>query len=117
MSRPDSRRVSVALGEAAPIFAALGEKTRLQIVAQLCAGGPASIASLTAGTAVTRQAVTKHLRILAAVGLVRVLRAGRESSWELEPQKLAAARLGLELISQQWDATLERLREFVEEEA
>lgn len=100
--------------EAAPIFAALGDETRLRIVARLCRGGPASISLLTEATDVTRQAVTKHLRALEDAGLVRSDRAGRECIWALETRKLAQGRRYLEQISAQWDVTLVRLRAFVE---
>jgi DNA-binding transcriptional ArsR family regulator len=99
----------------ASVFAALGDPTRLGLVSRLCSGGPLSIARLTEGTDVTRQAVTKHLHVLAEAGLVRGLRQGRESVWELETRKLEAARRTLELISQRWDAALDRLKAAVEE--
>jgi DNA-binding transcriptional ArsR family regulator len=105
---------AATLRAAAPIFAALGEETRLRIVARLCAGGPTSIAGLTDGSGVTRQAVTKHLRVLEEAGLVRVEREGRESSWALQPDRLEDAREGLEVISRQWDDALLRLKSFVE---
>jgi DNA-binding transcriptional ArsR family regulator len=98
----------------APIFAALGDQTRLEIVSRLCISGPMSIARLTAGTSVTRQAVTKHLRVLAKAGLACSSRAGRESVWELERRPLDDARKCLEEISSQWDAALNRLKAFVE---
>jgi DNA-binding transcriptional ArsR family regulator len=112
-----SRRASqaTALRDRAPVFAALGDDTRLGIVTRLCRSGPASIADLTEGSGVTRQAVAKHLRILEGAGLVRATRTGRESSWQLLPGGLDEARAGLDLISRQWDAALERLRAFVEE--
>lgn len=112
-----SRRASssAALRSAAPVFAALGDDTRLGIVGRLCQAGPASIAGLTEGSGVTRQAVAKHLRILEQAGLVRARRAGRESRWQLLPGGLAPARAGLERISREWDGALERLRAFVEE--
>jgi DNA-binding transcriptional ArsR family regulator len=99
----------------AAVFAALGDPTRLGLVARLCAGGPLSIARLTEGTDVTRQAVTKHLHVLEDAGLVRGLRHGRESVWELETRKLEAARHYLEQISQRWDAALFRLKRTVED--
>jgi protein-S-isoprenylcysteine O-methyltransferase Ste14/DNA-binding transcriptional ArsR family regulator len=88
-----------SLKAAAPLFAALGDETRLSIVARLCAAGPTSIAALTTGSGVTRQAVAKHLRVLADAGLVRGAREGRESSWELQPEKLEEARRSLASIS------------------
>jgi DNA-binding transcriptional ArsR family regulator len=99
---------------AAPLFAALGDETRLRVVSRLCEEGPLSIAKLTCGGEVTRQAVTKHLRVLADAGLVKGSRAGRESVYELQPRRLSDARRLLELISAEWDDTLERLRAFVE---
>lgn len=100
----------------APIFAALGDETRLRIIAVLCVGGAMSITQLTTGTDITRQAVTKHLVVLADAGLVRDVKVGRERLWEFEPSQLEAARHSLEIISQQWDAALERLRKVVEGE-
>jgi DNA-binding transcriptional ArsR family regulator len=104
------------VARAAPLFAALGDETRLFIVVRLAAGQPMSIVRLAAGTGVTRQAVTKHLRVLASAGLVRDRRAGRERVFELEPQPLLEAQRSLARISTQWDEALERLRTFVEEE-
>jgi DNA-binding transcriptional ArsR family regulator len=99
----------------APIFAALGDETRLRIVARLSSGGPMSIAHLTRDASVTRQAVTKHLHVLAHAGLARSSRLGRESVWELQPEPLDAARRCLDGISQHWDTALDRLKIFVEE--
>lgn len=115
-----SRQSSVAragLAGAAPVFAALGDETRLRLVARLATEGPLSIVDLSTGAAVTRQAVTKHVHALAAVGLVRSKRPGgqRQRIWELKPQRLEEARRYLDRISRQWDGALERLRAFVEE--
>ncbi len=104
-----------ALTEAAPVFAALGDKTRLGVVARLCVDGPLSITRLSEGSHVTRQAITKHLRVLADAGLVRDRRHGRERIWELEPARLETAQKCLERISERWDAALGRLKAFVEE--
>ena len=98
----------------APVFSALGDATRLALVARLCAGGPLSIARLTDGFEVTRQAITKHLDVLARAGLVSGARRGRERIWTLEPTHLARAKGYLEEISLQWDRALERLRQFSE---
>ncbi len=100
--------------EAAPVFAALGDPTRLALVTKLCAGGPSSIARLTDGAGVSRQAVSKHLRALSAAELVRCTRLGREQIYELEPRRLEAARQCLERISHEWDLALGRLEAFVE---
>jgi DNA-binding transcriptional ArsR family regulator len=99
----------------APLFAALGDETRLKLVCALCVGGAMSITQLTAGTLHTRQAVTKHLDVLASVGLVRDTRAGRERLWEFAPGSLDEARRTLEVIAAQWDGALERLRRAVED--
>jgi DNA-binding transcriptional ArsR family regulator len=98
----------------APVFAALGDETRLRLVSRLCKHGPLSIANLTVGFDVTRQAITKHLHVLAGAGLVRGTREGRESVWELDPHRLADARRYLDTISKQWDDALGRLKAFVE---
>lgn len=100
--------------DSAPVFAALGDATRLRLLAALCAGGALSIAQLTAGTAITRQAVTKHLQVLADAGLVRDNRLGRERQWELEPSRIDAAREALDAIAAQWDQALARLKRRVE---
>ena len=114
-----SRRRSAAatFGDAAPVFAALGEATRLRLVAKLCTHGPLSIARLSEGTGVTRQAITKHLHTLADAGLLHGTRAGRERIWELETQRLETARRCLDQISNQWDAAITRLQAFVEEKS
>jgi DNA-binding transcriptional ArsR family regulator len=98
----------------APIFAALGDETRLAVVRRLCDRGPSSLSGLTEGASVSRQAVTKHLRVLAEAGLVRRRRRGRVTLWEFRPRGLHDARLALDAISRNWDAALSRLRDFVE---
>jgi len=100
--------------KAAPIFAALGDETRLRIVTRLSASGPMSIAHLTRDASVSRQAVTKHLHVLAHAGLARSSRLGRESVWELQPAPLEAARRCLDGLSAQWDSALDRLKLLVE---
>jgi DNA-binding transcriptional ArsR family regulator len=97
------------------LFAALGDKTRLRLVSRLCDGGSMSITRLTEGSRVTRQAISKHLRVLEGAGLVRGKRRGRETLWQLEQRRLQEARCYLDLISLQWDEALVRLRELVEE--
>ncbi len=92
----------------APVFAALGDATRLRLVARLCVDGPLSIARLSEGTGVTRQAITKHLHALAEARLVQDNRRGRERIWELEPRRLEGARRCLEQIADQWDAAISR---------
>lgn len=103
------------LRKSAPIFAALGDETRLRLIAVLCAGGALSIAQLTTGTDITRQAVTKHLQVLADAGLVRDIKQGRERLWEFEPTQLEEARRSLDTIAQQWDQALMRLKRVLEE--
>ena len=77
--------------------------------------GPLSITRLTAGSHKTRQAITKHLHVLAGAGLVRDVRRGREHCWELKPDRLDEARRALDQIAHQWDEALARLKSFVEE--
>jgi DNA-binding transcriptional ArsR family regulator len=100
----------------ASLFAALGDATRLRLIARLCDAGPMSIAKLTTGTTVSRQAITKHLRLMEEAGLVRSHRHGRESVWQLERKRLNEARRYLDVIAKHWDDALGRLRAFVEEE-
>ncbi|HEY2743216.1 MAG TPA: helix-turn-helix transcriptional regulator [Polyangia bacterium] len=101
---------------AAPLFAALGDETRLRLLQRLSARGPDSTAGLGATSDVSHQAVTKHLEVLSAAGLVRSRRRGRERIWELEPRRLAAAHDYLDRISARWDDALGRLKAFVEDE-
>ena len=106
--------MSSNLGTAAPVFAALGDPTRLALLDRLSATGPLSITRLTAGTKISRQAITKHLQVLADAGLVRDVRRGREHYWEFEPVRLDQARRSLDQIARQWDQSLARLKSFVE---
>jgi DNA-binding transcriptional ArsR family regulator len=98
----------------APVFAALGDEMRLRLVAALCVGGAMSITQLTTGTEISRQAITKHLGVLATAGLVRDVKIGRERLWEFEPAHLDEVRRMLELIGRQWDQALARLKQTVE---
>ena len=98
----------------AGVFAALGDPTRLKLVAVLCAGGAFSIAQLTANTDISRQGVTKHLQVLADAGVVRDVKQGRERLWQLDPAQIEEARRTLDLIGKQWEAALGRLKSFVE---
>ena len=107
-------RSAAARADAAPVFAALGDPTRLRLVSRLSGGGPLSISQLSEDAGVTRQAVTKHLQALSDAGLVRDSWHGRERIWQLEPRRLERARRYLDEISAQWDAALARLQAFVE---
>ncbi|MGH8199251.1 MAG: ArsR/SmtB family transcription factor [Steroidobacteraceae bacterium] len=98
----------------ARVFAALGETTRLKLVAALCAGGALSIAQLTANTNISRQAVTKHLQVLADAGVARGMKSGRERLWQLDPTRIEEAKRTLEVIGRQWEAALGRLKAFAE---
>ncbi|WLT31173.1 helix-turn-helix transcriptional regulator [Geothrix sp. PMB-07] len=102
------------LRDAAPLFAALGDATRLGLLVSLCSSGPLSVTRLSAKFEVSRQALTKHLDVLAEAGLVRSSREGRERIWELEPKRLDDAHAYLERLSRQWDDALDRLKAFVE---
>jgi DNA-binding transcriptional ArsR family regulator len=113
---PRAHTAAARLAEAAPIFAALGDETRLRIVARLCGDGPQSISRLADGAEVSRQAITKHLHALEDAGLARSFRTGRERIWELRPKRLSEVRRYLDQISQQWDSALVRLRAFVEDD-
>lgn len=97
------------------MFAALGDETRLALLEKLSGGGSSSITQLTQGSRLTRQAITKHLRVLQRAGLVRNVRHGRENRFAIAPRSLDEARRRLEEISQHWDAALARLKAFVED--
>jgi len=98
----------------APVFAALGDPTRLALVAKLCGGRLYSISQLTDGSRLTRQAITKHLRVLEDVGIVHSVRAGRESMYKFDLQPIEELKQYLDLVSKQWDEALSRLKAFVE---
>lgn len=111
----DRGRSSLAERKAhAPVFAALGNETRLSLVAKLCGGQPQSISQLAEGSNLTRQAITKHLRVLESAGVVRSVRSGRENLFEFEPEPIEQIKTYLDLVSEQWGQALARLKSFVE---
>jgi DNA-binding transcriptional ArsR family regulator len=115
MSPKNHSRIAARRQARAPIFAALGDQTRLALVAKLCRGQPSSISKLTAGSKLTRQAITKHLRVLENAGIVRSVRAGRENLFEFDPEPIERIKNYLDLVSEQWDQALSRLKAFVED--
>jgi DNA-binding transcriptional ArsR family regulator len=96
------------------VFAALGDKTRLSLVVKLCRGQSHSISQLTEGSKLSRQAITKHLRVLENAGIVHSVRSGRESRFEFDPQPMEGIKEYLDFVSEQWDQALLRLKSFVE---
>lgn len=99
----------------AAMFAALGDATRLLLLVRLGTGGPQSIKQLTLGLPVTRQAVTKHLRVLENANFVTQKAHGRERRFIVRQAAIAEAQAALKVIGQQWDDALVRLKNFVEE--
>jgi DNA-binding transcriptional ArsR family regulator len=99
----------------ASVFAALGDQTRLSLVAKLCSRQPYSISQLTQGSKLTRQAITKHLRVLESVGIVHCVRTGRESRFRFDPEPIEGVNEYLDFISEQWDQALSRLKSYVED--
>jgi DNA-binding transcriptional ArsR family regulator len=114
MSRKGRSGVAAKRRPYAPVFAALGDETRLSLVAKLCGGPPRSISQLTQGSRLTRQAITKHLRVLERAEIVHSLRTGRESRFEFDPEPIEEIKKYLDLVSEQWDQALSRLKSFVE---
>ncbi len=114
ISRTRSSIAVFRLRRYAPVFAALGDETRLSLLAHLSRGDPRSISQLTVGSRLTRQAVTKHLRVLEDVGLVHSTPSGRENLFELDTRPFNDLNEYLEFVSAQWDQALSRLRSFVE---
>jgi DNA-binding transcriptional ArsR family regulator len=116
-NRASKSRTSPAtrLRSQAPVFAALGDRTRLALVLKLSGGEPRSISQLTRGSRITRQAITKHLRVLESAGIVRSSRAGRESLFEFNPRVIGDMQEYLNFVSRQWDDALLRLKSFVED--
>ena len=114
MSRRSRSNVAARGQARAPVFAALGDKTRLLLVAKLCGGRRHSISELTRGSKLTRQAITKHLRVLENARIVRNVRAGRQSLFEFNPEPMEEIKQYLDFVSAQWDQALSRLKSFVE---
>ncbi len=114
MPRPATHPSPATLASAAPVFTALGDETRLYLVSRLCREGPLSITRLAAGTALSRQAVTKHLRVLGEAGLASSGRHGREQQWSIDARRLTEVRRLLGQISARWDDALARLTAYVE---
>ena len=110
-----ANNVAAAWREHAPVFAALGDRTRLSLVARLCDGQPHSISQLTTGSRLTRQAITKHLRVLERAGIVHSLRSGRENLFELDVKPIEGIKDYLNVVSAEWDQALARLKSFVED--
>ena len=93
----------------------MGDETRLSLIGKLSNGPPQSISRLAEGSTVTRQAITKHLRVLEGAGVVHSVRVGRESLFAFRPEPLKELRSYLDHVSGQWEDALERLKSFVED--
>lgn len=111
------RRPQTGLADAvraAPLFAALGDRTRLGIVTRLCRYGPQNTTRLTSHVNISRQAVTKHLLALERARIIQSRRSGRERVWALRQRRLEELKACMQQISREWDAALDRLRSMVE---
>ena len=117
MLRNIRKRRASGARDHAPIFAALGDETRLALVTRLAKGEPCSISQLTQGSRLTRQAITKHLHVLEIAGMVRHVRAGRERRYAFNPEPVVGVQEYLTEIAGQWDKALARLKAFVESDA
>ena len=115
MLRNGHNRVHTKRSANSAVFAALADETRLRLIGKLSIGRSSSIAQLTAGSKLTRQAITKHLRVLQNAGIVRCSRKGRESLFEFDPRPIEDIKDYLNVVSEQWDRALARLKSFVEE--
>jgi DNA-binding transcriptional ArsR family regulator len=111
----DRPRHRAELKGRASVFAALGDETRLALIGKLSNGAPQSISRLAKGSTLTRQAITKHLRVLEGAGVVHSVRVGRESRFEFKPEPLKELQSYLERVSDQWERALARLKSFVED--
>ena len=115
MSHKSHSRTAARRRPGAPVFAALGDDTRLALLTRLCTGKRLSISQLAAGFKLTRQAITKHLHVLEGAGIVHAVRAGRESLFEFDPRPIKEMTNYLDRVSRQWDQSLARLKSFVED--
>jgi DNA-binding transcriptional ArsR family regulator len=114
MSRSSAEAGGARRRQHAALFAALGDETRLALVNTLASGEPRSIAQLSGGARITRQAISKHLRVLESAGLVQSVRRGREHRYGLDPAPMRELEEYLRRVSAQWDTVLSRLKAFVE---
>ena len=114
MSRKSHSNMAAKKRAHAPVFSALGDETRLSLVAKLCGGESRSISQLTEGSRLTRQAITRHLRVLERAKIVHSVQSGRESLFEFDPKPIEEIKEYLDLVSEQWDHALSRLKSFVE---
>jgi DNA-binding transcriptional ArsR family regulator len=114
MSHKRRSTLAAKLHTHASVFAALGDDTRLALIAKLARGRPYSISRLTKGSKLTRQAISKHLRVLQTAGMVQSTRTGRETLFELNPQPIVELKEYLDFVSEQWDQALSRLKSLVE---
>jgi len=114
MSQKRRSTVAAKRHARAPVFAALGDETRLALMAKLATGRPYSISQLTKGSRLSRQAIRKHLRVLERAGIVQGVRQGREHRFEFDPRPIEGIREYLDFVSEQWDQALGRLKSFVE---
>jgi len=110
MSRKLRKRITAKPKARARVFAALGDKTRLALVAKLCSGEPSSITQLAEESKLTRQAITKHLGVLERAGIVRSRSEGRERLFEFDPEPLEGLRAYLNSVAKQWDQTRSHLK-------
>src|SRR3981081_1128198 len=115
MLRKNPKRPTPKWRAHASLFAALGDETRLLLVARLCDGQPRTISHLTRASRLTRQAITKHLRVLERAEIVRCVHTGRQSLFAFDPESIEGIQRYLDQVSAQWDQTLSRLRSFVED--
>lgn len=108
--------VDLAVAEPARLFAALGDPTRLGLIARLSDGRSRSISQMGETLPISRQAVAKHLHVLLDAGLVQRTKSGREVHFALDGKAVQAARGWLDAVGAQWDGTLERLKLLAENE-
>jgi DNA-binding transcriptional ArsR family regulator len=108
------RKRRTALKVRASLFAALGAEARLALIEKLAYGPPQSISRLAQSSTLTRQAITKHLRVLEDAGVVHSVHIGRESLFEFRLEPLKELQSYLARVSAQWDDALVRLKSFVE---
>jgi len=94
------------------VFAALGDPVRLELLGRAAGGG--SITALAAGLPISRQAVTRHLRVLEQAELIEAQRTGREVQFVACPARLTEAKDWLDEVARQWDQTLARLKTHIE---
>lgn len=108
----DPEDAHAGMSDVDAVFAALSDPTRRLVLDEVGRRGGATATELAADLPVTRQAVAKHLAVLAGANLVDARRAGRETRYRVTPEPLNDAIGWMTRVGGEWDERLARLQRF-----